>query len=264
MSEHDPQSTPSRQPATAPDLHGQIALVTGASRGLGRHIAVALARAGARVAVNYAHSEADAAQTVQLIEQEGGQAQAFRADVTDEQSVGALVDAIDSALGPVDVLVNNATGPQPMLAIEESRWSDFADQLDFFVKAPLLLVQAVLPGMKARRAGSIVNIGSEVVQIGNARFSSYVTAKSAMIGMTRSWANELGPHGIRVNLLAPGFIPVERHAGVDPEGYRVKVPLQRMGEPSDIADAAVFLASPQSRFVTGQCLSVNGGYTTGI
>ncbi|MZQ86082.1 SDR family oxidoreductase [Paenibacillus sp. 5J-6] len=246
-------------------LEGKIALVTGASRGLGRHIAAALAAAGANVAVNYAYSVQDAEETVRLITSAGGSAFAFRADITSEGEVSELIERVEKHFGgSIDILVNNATGPQPMLSIEESTWQTYLDQLDFFVKAPLLLAKAVLPGMKVKREGSIIHIGSEVVQIGNANFSSYVTAKASMVGMTRSWASELGPHGIRVNLVAPGWIPVERHEGVSTEGYQAGVPLGRVGEPADIANAVVFLASSESGFVTGQCLSVNGGNTFGI
>ncbi|OPH58988.1 3-oxoacyl-ACP reductase [Paenibacillus ferrarius] len=245
-------------------LQGKIALVTGASRGLGRHIAVSLASAGAVVAVNYANSQQDAEETVRMITVSGGKAQAFRADVTSEKEVLELVQQSEQYFGiGIDVLVNNATGPQPMLSIEDSTWQTYLDQLDFFVKTPLLLAKAILPGMKLRGTGSIIHIGSEVVQIGNANFSSYVTAKAAMVGMTRSWASELGPQGIRVNLVAPGWIPVERHEGAETGDYQAGVPLQRMGEPTDIANAVVFFASDESRFITGQCLSVNGGNTFG-
>lgn len=250
-------------------LHGQIAFVTGASRGLGRFMALALAERGAAVAVNYAHNETDALHTVHMIEQAGGRAAAVQADVTSEEEVESVIDEAVAALGgsSVDILVNNATGPQPMYSIEASTWDLYLDQLHFFVKAPLLLTKAVLPGMKSKRSGCIINIGSEVVQLGNANFSSYVTAKSAMVGMTRSWANELGPYGIRVNLVAPGWIPVERHEGVPSavlEEYSERVPLRHMGEPMDVAAAVAFLASEEAKFITGQCLSVNGGNTFGI
>lgn len=257
-------STNNRSPL-AGKLQGKLAFVTGASRGLGRWIAVELAQQGAAVAVNYAHSDEDAAHTVALITKAGGEAAAIRADITREEGVREAVEKAEAVFGrSIGVLVNNATGPQPMLSIEDSEWKDYEDQLAFFVKAPLLLVKAVLPGMRAMGSGSIVNIGSEVVQLGNARFASYVTAKSAMIGMTRSWASELGPAGIRVNLVAPGWIPVERHAGASTDDYARQVPLQRMGEPKDIASAVAFLASDEARFITGQCLSVNGGMTFGI
>lgn len=249
-------------------LDGKNALVTGASRGLGRWIAVALAEAGANVIVNYANSVQDAETTVRLIEERGGRAYAVKGSVIEEEAVKAIVRESERLLGgTLDILVNNATGPQPMVSIDESTWELYMDQLVFFVKAPLLLLKAVLPGMRAKGAGSVINIGSEVVQIGNAEFSSYVAAKSAMIGMTRSWASELGPDGIRVNLVAPGWIPVERHADSGEESfksYSSQIPLRKMGEPNDIAAAVLYLASDGAKYVTGQCLSVNGGNTYGI
>ncbi|GGG19243.1 SDR family oxidoreductase [Paenibacillus abyssi] len=250
------------------DLSGKIALVTGGSRGLGRWICYALAVSGASVAVNYANNERDALETVRLIEEIGGKAIATRGDITREEEVQRIVSEVtEHYQAQVDILVNNATGPQPMYAIEDSTWDIYMDQLVFFVKAPLLLTKAVLPGMKERGTGSIINIGSEVVQLGNPNFSSYVSAKSAMVGMTRSWANELGHSGIRVNLIAPGFIPVERTEGLDQsvfEDYTEGVPLGHMGKPMDIGKAVVFFASDASEFITGQCLAVNGGKTMGI
>lgn len=245
-----------------------IALVTGGSRGIGRWICMALANAGMAVVVNYRNNEADAEITVRMIRDQGGRAEAVQADVTNEDEVEALVDESVRVMGgTIDVLVNNATGPQPLYSIEGSTWDIYLDQLNFFVKAPLLLTKAVLPGMKAKGSGSIVNIGSAVVQSGNANYSSYVTAKSAMIGMTRAWASELGPFDIRVNLVAPGWIPVERHEGTNPavfEAYSSSIPLRRMGEPADIGAAVAYLASDSAKYVTGQCLTVNGGKTYGI
>ncbi|THF82774.1 SDR family oxidoreductase [Cohnella fermenti] len=249
-------------------LRGRIALVTGGSRGLGQAISAALAEQGAHVLVNYARNEAQAQAVVDRIASRGGLATALRADVTDEAEVAGLAERIERQLGrPADILVNNATGPQPMLPLEDSEWQDYMDQLVFFVKAPLLLVKALLPHWKSQRYGRIVNIGSEVVQLGNANFSSYVAAKSAMIGMTRSWANELGRSGVTANLVAPGWIPVERHAGTSSEeldAYAAGVPLGHMGESADIGAAVAFLASDAAKFVTGQCLAVNGGKTFGI
>ena len=117
----------------------------------------------------------------------------------------------------MDVLVANATGPQPFISIEEQTWQSYLDQLEFFVKSPLLLLKRVLPGMRQRNFGRIINIGSEVMELGNARFANYVAAKGAQLGLTRSWARELGPAGITVNLVAPVVIPVERHAGAAQE-----------------------------------------------
>ena len=240
------------------------ALVTGASRGLGAAIAKALAGGGWAVAVNYAHDDLGAGSVVDEILGAGGKAAAFKFDVTDKASVRHGITEIAHKLGPVELIVNNATGPQPMMPIEEQDWDHYLDQLRFFVKAPLLLLQAVLPDWKARHVGRVINIGSEVVDIGNRDFGHYVAAKAAMVGLTRSWASELGPEGINVNLLAPGFIPVERHADVtsdELEGYRRLVPLARMGIPSEIAATAAFLASPAADFITGQTIAVNGGRT---
>jgi 3-oxoacyl-[acyl-carrier protein] reductase len=151
-----------------------------------------------------------------------------------------------------------------MQPLEDYAWRDFQDQLDFFVKAPVLLTQATLAGMKRTRWGRIILIGSEVVDLGNANFSAYVAAKAAMVGLARAWATEFGPWQITVNLVAPGWIPVERHAGTPHEAlaaYAAGVPLQRQGMPADIAGAVAYLASDEAAFVSGQCLAVNGGNT---
>lgn len=242
----------------------QVALVTGASRGLGQGIAQSLARAGFRVVVNYARSEQEARAVAARIGNDGGEAVAEQADVLDPASIRAMLDRVRQRWGDVAVLVNNATGPQPMKPLEEYSWQDFQDQLDFFVKAPVLLMQETLPAMKRARWGRVVHIGSEVARLGNADFSAYVAAKAAMQGLTRSWASEFGPHGITVNCVEPGWIPVERHADVPPaalEGYRRSVPLRRQGVPADIGAAVAYLAGDGAAFVTGQCLAVNGGKT---
>jgi 3-oxoacyl-[acyl-carrier protein] reductase len=246
------------------DLRGKVALVTGASRGLGAAIASQLGACGARVAVNYFGSPEKARRVVDQVRQAGGTAEVFRADVRDEQEVAALIGQAEKALGPIDVLVINATGPQPFIKIEDLTWRHCLDQLEFFVKSPLLLIRAVLGPMKARRWGRIINIGSEVFERGVAEFSNYVSAKGAQLGLTRSWAMELAPWQITVNLVAPGWIPTERHAN-DPQeakdAYARAVPLGHMGSPEDVALAVAFLASEAGRFITGQKLSVNGGNT---
>jgi len=243
---------------------GNVALVTGGSRGLGRAISVALAASGHRVVVNYWQSAAAAEETVAECRAAGGEAIAVRADVCDAAAVRALVEATKQAFGPVEVLVANATGPQPMLPLEEYRWQDFQNQLDFFVKSPFLLMQETIAAMKAARSGRVILIGSEVIDLGNVNFSAYVAAKGAMVGLTRSWANEFGPWAITVNLVAPGWIPVERHAGsaaADLAAYAQKVPLRRQGVPADVGAAVAYLASEAANFVTGQCWTVNGGNT---
>ncbi len=247
------------------NLSGRVALVTGASRGLGAAIARRLGARGASVAVNY-HASHDLAHAVRdSIVAAGGVAEVFHADVTDEEAVRRLVREVCDKFGrSVDILVCNATGPQPFLPIEEQTWKDCLDQLRFFVKSPLLLVKEVMPGMRDRSHGRIIQIGSEVVELGRIEFAHYVGAKAAQLGMTRSWANELGPFGITVNLVAPGWIPVERHDSVPRrqlEQYAAHVPLRRQGVPDDVAEAVAYLASDGANFITGQKISVNGGNT---
>lgn len=250
----------------ASDLSGRVALVTGASRGLGAAIARGLAAGGAKVAVNYFGSREKAEGVVDSIRAAGGEAEAFGADVRDEDAVARLVGAVEARFGPVEILVPNATGPQPFVRLEDLTWRACLDQLEFFVKSPVLLAKAVVPGMKRRRHGRIVQIGSEVFDKGVPEFSNYVSAKGAQLGLTRSWAMELAPWGITVNLVAPGWIPTERHAG-DPQemkdAYAAGVPMKRMGEGADVAAAVAYLASDAARFVTGQRIAVNGGNTLG-
>ena len=244
----------------------RVALVTGSSRGLGTVIAQRLARDGFAVAVNGRPGDELVAAVGRGIRDEGGTAQGFCADVTDEQQVAQLAVAIADSLGPVDVLVLNATGPQPEAPVTEVGWADHVAQLDFFVKSPVLLGRAVLPGMQARQYGRIVSIDSEVAHRPPPGRSAYAAAKNAQIGLTRSWARELAPFGITVNTVAPGFIPVERHADVPDEirqAYLASVPAGRMGTPADIAHAVSFLASEGAGFVTGQRIIVDGGRSLG-
>jgi 3-oxoacyl-[acyl-carrier protein] reductase len=244
----------------------RVALVTGSSRGLGAAIARRLARDGFTVAVNGRPGDEQVAAVGRGIRDEGGTAEGFCADVADEQQVTGLVAAITGSLGPVDVLVLNATGPQPEAPVTEVAWADHAAQLDFFVKSPVLLGREVLPGMQARRYGRIGSIDSEVAHRPPPCRSAYAAAKNAQIGLTRSWARELAPFGITVNTVAPGFIPVERHVDVPDEvrqAYLASVPAGRMGTPDDIAHAVSFLASEGAGFVTGQRIVVDGGRCLG-
>jgi NAD(P)-dependent dehydrogenase (short-subunit alcohol dehydrogenase family) len=239
-------------------------LVTGASRGLGADIARRLAVDGWPVAVNYLPDRADAELVVAGIVADGGRAVAVRADITDEAAVAGLVRAVEAELGPIRVLIPNATGPQPMLDAVDVTWQDHLDQLTFFVKSPTLLMQAALPGMIRLGGGRIIQIGSDVFERSAHGMSAYSAAKSAQFSLTHSWARELGPLGITVNVVAPGWIPVERHAAVDPqsvENYRRAVPLGRMGTPAEVADVVAFLASEGARFINGERITVNGGHT---
>lgn len=246
------------------DLSGKTALVTGASRGLGEAMAVKLAACGARTALNYFGSPQRAGQVVERIRNAGGTAEAFQADVRDEKAVVALVEQVRQKFGPIDILVVNATGPQPFIKLEDLTWRNCLDMLEFFVKSPVLLAKAVVRPMKERRSGRIINIGSEVFDRGVPEFSNYVSAKGAQWGLTRSWAMELAPWGITVNLVAPGWIPTERHAGDSQEmkdAYAAAVPMKHMGRPEDVAEAVAYLASDGAGFLTGQKISVNGGNT---
>jgi 3-oxoacyl-[acyl-carrier protein] reductase len=273
--------------------------VTGASRGLGAAIARRLAADGWAVAVNdrpdggpdggpateratgsaeqaadgvageadrvsSGSSVARARQVCDDIRAAGGVAEVFTADVTDEAAVTSLVERVAARLGPVGALVVNATGPQPMVSVEELTWQAHLDQLLFFVKSPTLLLQAVLPGMKDCGYGRIVQIGSDLFERALPGMSAYVAAKGAQLGLTRSWARELGRYGITVNYVAPGWIPVERHAGssdADRRAYVADVPLGHFGDPDDIAAAVSYLTSNAARFVTGERITVNGGHT---
>ncbi|WP_433175961.1 SDR family NAD(P)-dependent oxidoreductase [Actinoallomurus sp. CA-150999] len=241
-----------------------VALVTGASRGLGAVIARRLAADGWAVAVGFRSGADQARRVVEDIRAAGGRAEAFAADITDEAAVADLVAKVTDRLGTITVLVVNATGPQPKVAVEDLTWEAHLDQLRFFVKSPTLLLQAVLPGMKARGGGRVIQIGSDIFERALPGMSAYVAAKGAQIGLTRSWARELGPSGITVNLVAPGWIPVERHADAsadDLSAYRADVPLGRMGTADDVAATVSFVASDAAAFITGERITVNGGHT---
>jgi 3-oxoacyl-[acyl-carrier protein] reductase len=238
------------------------ALVTGSSRGLGAVIAARLAADGFAVAVNGLPSDARVDDAAAGIRAAGGRAEAFPADVTDEASSVRLVAAVEDRLGPLEVLVLNATGPQPDAPVEDTGWDEHLAQLVFFVKSPILLGRAVLPRMRARGHGRIVHVDTEVALRPPIGRSAYVTAKAAQIGIALSWARELAPHGITVNSVAPGFVPVERHADLPAEvvaGYRASVPMGRMGTPADVAHAVSFFAAPAAGFITGQRIVVDGG-----
>jgi 3-oxoacyl-[acyl-carrier protein] reductase len=244
----------------------RVALVTGSSRGLGSAIAWRLARDGLAVAVNSLHGDGQALDVVGAIRDDGGVADSFAADATDELQATELVAAVADRLGPVDVLVLNATGPQPEAPLAEVTWADHIDQLDYFVKSPLLLGRAVQPAMRAKRHGRIVHIDSEVADRPPPGRSAYATAKSAQIGLARSWARELAPHGITVNTVAPGFIPVERHADVPDlirRAYLASVPTSRMGTREDAGHAVSFFASEAAGLVTGQRLVIDGRRSLG-
>lgn len=245
-------------------LKGRVALVTGNSTGLGKSIGFTLGKAGAKVPVNYANNEVRAKQTFDEYRAAGIDTLLVRSDVTDAGQVEQMFRSIEDNLGPVDIIVPNATCEQPLKPIEDYDWEFYQKMLDFFIKSPFLLTKRGLPHMKQQGWGRIVNITSEVFHRAVSPFSAYVAAKGGQIGWSRSMARELAPFGITVNMVAPGWIPVERHAN-DPQQvkdeYLSMVPMRRWGVPQDVAEAVLYLSSNESSFVTGQTICVNGGMT---
>jgi 3-oxoacyl-[acyl-carrier protein] reductase len=247
-------------------LAGRVALVTGSSRGLGRAIALALGNAGARVALNYANGQEQAEQTFAEYQARGYEGMLVRGDATDEKHVTKMCHAVAKQLGPIDIVVVNATPAQPQKPFELYDWAFHQQMLDFFVKSPVLLTRAVLAGMKERRYGRIVNIGSEVFRRGVPNFAPYVAAKGAQAGWTRSMASELAPWNITVNIVSPGWIPVERHAKdgqAEKDAYKALIPMRRFGVPADVGGVVTFLSGDAAASITGQDIAVNGGLTVG-
>lgn len=245
-------------------LEGRVALVTGSSRGLGRGIALALGKAGAKVVINYFNDRASAEEAMSEMKAAGIHAMLVRADASDPEQVEGMVQSASDKLGTVDVVVPNATPDQPQKPIEEYDADFYRQMYDFFVLGPYHLARAALPGMKKQGWGRIVNVTSEVFHCGVPNFSAYVAAKGGQIGWSRSMASELAPCSITVNTVAPGWIPTERHAN-DPQealdAYFETIPMGRWGTPKDIGDAVAFFASEEASFLTGQTLCVNGGRT---
>ena len=201
---------------------------------------------------------------VAAIQDKGGEAMVVAGDVTDAAEVDRMAGEIESAWGGVDILVVNATPEQPQRLIADYTWGEYEAMLDAFVKSPFLLGQRLLPGMRERGWGRLINITSEVYHASVPQFSAYVAAKGGQIGWSRSMAMELAPHGITVNTVAPGWIPVERHDDVpqaDKDAYLATIPVGRWGTPADVAGAVSYFASEAAGFVSGQTLCINGGRT---
>jgi len=245
-------------------LSGHVALVTGNSTGLGKEIGLALGQAGAKVPVNYFNNEERAAEAFQQYQAAGIETAIVRADVTTEEGVEKLFQETEKQLGHPDIIVSNATCEQPQKPIEEYDWDFYQRMLDFFIKSPFLLGQRAAAKMKEQSWGRFINVVSEVYHRSVSPFSAYVAAKGGQIGWTRSMAREWASDGITVNMVAPGWIPVERHLNdpqEDKDAYLEMIPAGRWGIPRDVADAILYLASEEASFVTGQTLCVNGGMT---
>lgn len=245
-------------------INNRTALVTGSTRGLGKAIALELARSGARVAMNYYGNQQVAEQAFAELEDVGGEHCLVRGDVTDQQEIARLVAEVESKIGGVDILVPNATCEQPLKKIEHYDWAFYQRMVDFFMKSPFLLTQACLPHMRKQQWGRIVHLASEVFAGAWPEFCPYVSAKGGQFGLARSNARELAGDGITVNIVSPGWIPVERHSDATEQEraeYLATAPMGRFGEPQDIANAVAYLASEEAKFVNGATLDVNGGRT---
>jgi 3-oxoacyl-[acyl-carrier protein] reductase len=244
-------------------LAGRVALVTGASRGIGAAIAVVLARNGADVAVNYLRAEERAQEVCERIQALGREAHAVQADVADSKAVKAMVAEVEQTIGPIDILVNNA-GHNPVRNILEINEADWDWVLDLNLKAYFLCSQAVLPGMLEREEGRIINITSISGQRGGLSCDvDYSAAKAGIMGFTRALARWAAPRGVLVNAVAPGYIGTEHlYDIVSPERLAKlvdPVPLKRLGTSEEVGEVVAFLAGPGGDYIVGEVLSVNGG-----
>jgi 3-oxoacyl-[acyl-carrier protein] reductase len=242
-------------------LQGKIALVTGASRGIGRAIALELARQGAKVAVNYAGSEAKANEVVTEILEMGGEAFAIQADVSKAEAVEHMVKEVLDRFGRIDILVNNAgvTRDNLIMRMKEEEWDEV---ININLKGVFNCTKAVTRPMMKQRYGRIINIASIVGVSGNPGQANYVAAKAGVIGLTKTTAKELASRNITVNAIAPGFITTDMTDKLTEEvrGEMLKqIPLARFGEPKDIAGVVAFLASDIASYITGQTIHVDGG-----
>ena len=244
------------------DFKGKVALVTGASRGIGRAVAVTLARGGASVALNYAGNEAAAAEALDLVLKAGApRAKLYRFDVADPAACSAAVEAVIEEWGALNILVNNAgiSKDQTIALFKDEDWNR---HIGVNLTGTFNLVRAVARPMMKQKGGAIVNLTSVVGEMGNRGQAAYAASKAGIIGLTKSVARDLASRGVRVNAVAPGYVDTDM-TGALPEAARAKlqemIPLARIGTAQDVADAVAFLASDQASYVTGEVLRVNGG-----
>ena len=242
-------------------LGGKVAIITGASRGIGRATAVQLAKEGAKVVINYAGNQNAAEETLSLVKAAGGEAIMIQADVADSQQVAQLIKATMDAFGRIDILVNNAgiTRDNLLVLMKEEDWDAV---INTNLKGIFNCTKAVFRVMMKQKSGKIINMSSVVGIMGNAGQINYAAAKAGVIGFTKSAAKEFASRGITVNAIAPGYIATDMSAAI-PEQAKAemaeKIPLKRLGSPEDIAAAVLFLASDAANYITGQTLNVDGG-----
>jgi 3-oxoacyl-[acyl-carrier protein] reductase len=244
------------------DLTGQIAIVTGAAKGLGRAIAVSLARCGAKVACIDINSES-LAETIDTIRSAGGTAEAMACNVTDSDRVSSVVDEVVKLWGGLQILVNNAgiTRDNMIMRMKDDQWDSV---LNINLKGTFLFIRAAAKPMMKGRHGRIINIASVSGLMGNPGQANYSASKAGVIGLTRTVCRELAGRNITVNAVAPGFIATDMTAALGDEiiqAVRKEIPLGRLGQPQDVADAVLFLASEAASFITGHVLTVDGGLT---
>jgi 3-oxoacyl-[acyl-carrier protein] reductase len=240
---------------------GQVILVTGGSRGIGRATAAAFGRAGGQVAITYRSQKADADAVVQAIVDGGGEALALQADITESAAPAAIVEAVVKRWGRLDVLVNNAGITRDTLVMRMSE-GDWDDVIKTNLRGPFLTSKAALRPMLKQRYGRIVNVSSLAGVAGNAGQANYSAAKAGLIGFTRALAKEVGSRNITVNAVAPGFITTDLTKDLPAElleRARQAAAIQRLGTPEDVAPAIVFLASKEASYITGQVLGIDGG-----
>lgn len=243
------------------DLTGKTAIITGASRGIGAEIAKRFAEAGANVVVNYSGSQQKAEAVVEAIKQNGGEAIAVKANVADTDAVKAMVEETMAAFGSVDILVNNAgiTRDNLMMRMKDDEWDDV---INTNLKGVFVCTKAVTRQMMKQRSGRIVNIASIVGVMGNAGQANYVASKAGVIGLTKTTARELASRGITANAVAPGFITTDMTDQLNEDiqkSMMSQIPLGRFGKPEEVAKAALFLASDEASYMTGQTLHLDGG-----
>jgi 3-oxoacyl-[acyl-carrier protein] reductase len=236
------------------DLQGKIALVTGASRGIGRAIAVALAGCGADVAVNYKMQEKEARVTQQQVISQGHRSIIIQADVSRSSEVKNMIAAVERDLGPVDILVNNA-GIARFQSVEATTEADWDEVLTANLKSVFLVTQAVLPGMRRRRWGRIINISSGAAKTGGGVGLHYTASKAGIEGLTRAYASRLVKEGITATAVAPSLIATDMIT--EEESRRKQIPLGRLGRVDEVAEAVIFLAG--NEYATGQVIALNGG-----